>query len=104
MCERGHDRAFASSMCHYEIDCLIDVLQIGALDCSVNFDTVFPWLQIARKICYSVDLSWGGSTQLLLHVLETVIDSVVRVKVISFFYLCYWKSVVISLLCTFQLL
>ncbi|XP_066323302.1 separase-like [Miscanthus floridulus] len=35
---------------------------------------------IAPKICYSVDLSWGGSTQLLLHVLETVSDSVVRVK------------------------
>jgi separase len=62
----------------------------------------FPWLQIARKICSSVDLSWGGSTQLLLHVLETVTDSVVCVKVIS--YSCYWKSVVISLLCTFQLL
>ncbi|KAG0532378.1 hypothetical protein BDA96_04G103300 [Sorghum bicolor] len=35
---------------------------------------------IARKICSSVDLSWGGSTQLLLHVLETVTDSVVCVK------------------------
>ncbi|OQU85801.1 hypothetical protein SORBI_3004G312400 [Sorghum bicolor] len=35
---------------------------------------------IARKICSSVDLSWEGSTQFLLHVLETVIDSVVHVK------------------------
>ncbi|XP_072151631.1 separase isoform X3 [Setaria viridis] len=35
---------------------------------------------IARKICSSVDLSWGGSTELLLHVLKEVTDSVVRVK------------------------
>jgi hypothetical protein len=60
-------------------------------------------MQIARKICSSVDLSWEGSTQFLLHVLETVIDSVVHVKV-TCFYSCYWKSVVISLLDTFQLL
>ncbi|KAF8730257.1 hypothetical protein HU200_017239 [Digitaria exilis] len=36
---------------------------------------------IARKICSSVDLSWEGSTKLLLHLLKNIADSIVRVKV-----------------------
>ncbi|PVH67030.1 hypothetical protein PAHAL_1G413900 [Panicum hallii] len=37
---------------------------------------------VARKICSSVDFSWGGSTKLLLHVLKNVADSVVCVKAV----------------------
>ncbi|KAJ1281207.1 hypothetical protein BS78_04G290200 [Paspalum vaginatum] len=36
---------------------------------------------VGRKICSSVDLSWGGSSKLLLLVLENITDSVARVKV-----------------------
>ncbi|KAG2661846.1 separase-like isoform X2 [Panicum virgatum] len=35
---------------------------------------------VARKICSSVDFSWGGSTKLLLLVLKNIADSVVCVK------------------------
>ncbi|XP_062221862.1 separase [Phragmites australis] len=35
---------------------------------------------VARKICSSVDLSWGGSTRLLLDVLKIATDSVVCLK------------------------
>ncbi|XP_039791546.1 separase-like isoform X3 [Panicum virgatum] len=39
-----------------------------------------PAVCVARKICSSVDFSWGGSTKLLLHVLKNIADSVVCVK------------------------
>uniref|UniRef100_A0ACD5YX29 Uncharacterized protein n=1 Tax=Avena sativa TaxID=4498 RepID=A0ACD5YX29_AVESA len=35
---------------------------------------------VARKICSSVDLSWGGSTQLLHDVLKITVKSISRVK------------------------
>lgn len=39
-------------------------------------------MKVGHKICSSVDLSWGGSTHLLLDVLKTAVESAVsHVKV-----------------------
>lgn len=78
-------------MCHDAIDFLLllknqsGVITIWLI---LNCDNFFSWWQVARKICSSLDLSWEGSTRLLLGLLKCATDSVVCLKVKIKYFIC----------------
>ncbi|TVU28695.1 hypothetical protein EJB05_20225, partial [Eragrostis curvula] len=60
---------------------LVHGFGVATLKECVKAQMIDHFLAVARKVCSLVDLSWAGSTRLLLDMLKIVIDSVTRVKV-----------------------
>nr|TKW23443.1 hypothetical protein SEVIR_4G292500v2 [Setaria viridis] len=61
-------------------DDLVHRFCVATLEECVKVQTIDRLLVVARKICSSLDLSWEGSTRLLLDLLKCTTDSVVCLK------------------------